>query len=665
MIALPLLAMAVLSVQVSGQVIDEKRRPVPQADVHAWAIPEHLDALNGNVGGGMVQARADASGAFVLRDLAPGRYTLIAIASVPDRGKRPFLKGAAKVSAARDVSGARITVHPARSSDFALNIQGDLQPEPASDFHIAGTVVDPQGKPIAHAEILALCKEPVPQNPDVKCSGGSWIALPTGKRATSGANGSFAVEDLPAAVFTAMAFAELGGHKYATAEPQTVSLTESRDGVRLVLAPLQAITGVLRDQRGRPLEGFRIHAAPVKPPPLWDGERTTPTTKSDGSFSIPDLPAAEYEVSVERSRARDAKPVRATPGGAPVSLQISPVPWIRGRVLGAHGLALQDVRVSPHGQVAYDGSFTALAPAGGKVQLQLEAPGYKPLAREVELRGESADVGTLTLQPERPLLVSVSGAGKPLDAAIFIQGASSERAEKLAEGRYFIARTGTGPLKLRVTRTGFVPADAVVDPALETFSVALDEGGKVSARLHDADGKPLAGRIAISYIDSSCFTEGTPSEAAADANGVATLTALKPGTCVIEARAAPFKQGDLLANRWVDVGRGGPAELEFRAPSTRSAIRVRGLAAAQAVLWAGHVPASAPASQLFPSAQRLQAAANGASLGFQLSKPENGGLSFADIAPGPYTLVYPDGTGVRRMPLDVAPGQTVIDLPKP
>jgi RNA polymerase sigma factor (sigma-70 family) len=176
-----------------------------------------------------------------------------------------------------------------RESPLLLRVGRDVTAAPGAEIEISGTVVDPQGKPLAAASVTVTI-ETGSQPGDRP---GSTLVTHQRSKLTTDANGRYA-----------MTFSSEKGKRFravATPEKRTIAGTAWVDArgdqpVRfapLRVMPLGSITGRVVDTAGRP-----VAAATVfnwgNPVPL-----TSVVTAPDGAFQLDGLPPGEFRLSVE------------------------------------------------------------------------------------------------------------------------------------------------------------------------------------------------------------------------------------------------------------------------------------------------------------------------------------------------------------------------------
>ncbi len=343
------------------------------------------------------------------------------LSHAPEGPALPVGGGERRAEGAMEVAmeGRPGLVAPRRSGDpdGGAASGGDSEVEPATTPFVEGTVVDPQGRPVAGARV------------------GIW----RGEAETlSGADGRFR-----------LAWTEPAGAPWALrargrgfAEVRVGGVSRGDRAVRIVLEPGVSISGRVLDPEGRPARGIRVGdsrtPAPKAPEdgasaesahldPRFDGAGWT-LTDGTGAFTLSDLVmGVSYPILAARSgdwALVDHGWVKAPAEGLLLRLRAGGT--LEGLVQDAAGHPVAGARVrSDDGTsvaLAFDtgsdsaGRFEArgLVP-GEALSLRVTAPGFALLLRRGVLVGGPALA--LVLEEERPALLRIvdkSGAGAPL-----------------------------------------------------------------------------------------------------------------------------------------------------------------------------------------------------------------------------------------------------------
>ncbi|HEU0035573.1 MAG TPA: carboxypeptidase-like regulatory domain-containing protein [Kofleriaceae bacterium] len=282
----------------------------------------------------LAHAESDASGTFVLRDVVPGAYTLVATMADGRTGE-------VALDAARD--------------------QRDLVVALAARATLVGRVVDPRGAPVAGVRVVALSSELAPSPPNaITDATGAFrlvgLALGTIALAVKDDQGVLATDGKP------LAIAGAGEH--------TVTLVaEARDAelhgtvVDAAHRPVADVWVTARQVGGRDVPIPGEPSATLATPPVLTDEH--------GAFTITGLRHARYEVAAETATG-SARAIGLGTAGSAVTLVLANVTAIEGRVtsrgapveqfeLACRGPA---VRITHHVE-ARDGRFTVPQASAG------------------------------------------------------------------------------------------------------------------------------------------------------------------------------------------------------------------------------------------------------------------------------------------------------------
>jgi RNA polymerase sigma factor (sigma-70 family) len=243
-------------VDVEGKVLDIDGHPFGGADIylHAWGASYE----------GFVVAKSHEDGSFRIRAIAPLTGSSVS-ARANDRTPttQPLIFG--KV-------GELVRVH----LQFA-NSGGE----------VAGRVSSASGQPIANADVLVGTEGPVEQ---LNLPDGSVGQSPASQRVRSNAAGEFRIQGV--AVGRQQLHVRVAGFAPWHGE---VEVSERRTtALDVQLATGASLTGIVRNQAGEPLADVEVWANAT-----FGFASTMRRTKSDGAFSMSNLPVGEFDVSAD------------------------------------------------------------------------------------------------------------------------------------------------------------------------------------------------------------------------------------------------------------------------------------------------------------------------------------------------------------------------------
>jgi len=259
----------------------------------------------------------------------------------------------------------------------------------------------------------------------------------------------------------------------------TVTIEDSKtERLKYELAGMPKIIGVVRDEKGSPIEGVKLRVCPMggrqdaasdakgKFEALYDpggwGGRETPIMFLVGRYEAGNL-AAAVEIEEDASQ---------------VDITLKPAATFTGRVVDPDGKGIESARITVMLRVSSWGSsigrdrittdeqgkFEIKAiPAEHKYSLYVVAEGYGEIRKE-EINTDDAvnnhlDLGALTLAVAN---LSVSGVvvdndGKPVPGArinCYGEGQSRSRAETDIEGKFTLEKVCAGKIRINADKSG-------------------------------------------------------------------------------------------------------------------------------------------------------------------------------------------------------------------
>lgn len=613
-------------VAVSGQVVDERGKPVAGARV------SYDTSGFGLGGGGRGEAKSDDKGGFRFAALAPGQYTF----------------GASDGEHVRSLSTPiEVGAQPVRDVLITLRTGGSVR----------GTVVDRAGAAVPFAVVR------IAPHPD----GGMREAMIGARQVASDERGAFEIRGLPRARLQLRAEGEA-----AASAILEVSLVEAarQEGLQVVLDVEGAISGVVVNERGEPMPELSVRCAPdFTAGAALDSFALTgmSSTTSDGSgaFTVRGLPPGAYRLWVDREGASGAGYERsqpAKPGDRDVRIVVAAPGRILGKIATGEGKApaLAKVSLSMTSQVTTrDGAFVLAEVEPGKYDVRMRGPDFaERVLRDVQVSaGKDTDLGTITVVrgrrvtglvvdgEQRPVagakvrlaaflvfeagntrdltngfddMQGVATATSDATGAFTLTGVSSLKQSQLAaetaQGRSEVATVPPGegdppPFTLRLRSFGSIAGAVTVNgkPA-----------GRVSFNVQSKDAKASAAIFATSNEDGSYVLERIP-------EGTYTVSAQRAGAMSMRAVTADVK---VVAGRRskldFDIEEGKGATLEVQV----SALPSQEVNAAQILLFEGAFAATT-GQELMSSISR----AIGVAFWMGGAVP-----AFKDVKAGPHTV---------------------------
>ena len=384
--------------RVTGRLVDTKETPL------AGRIA--LGEVSGHPTPGVLLdrfvAQTDADGRFVLDAVPVGDHALGANAP----GQAP-----------KRVEFSVVATH--RQVDL-----GDVRME--TGLTIRGRVRTRSGEAVADASVQAY-----------SMSGRSSIA----PRTSTDADGAFVLAGLEPETYRVSAFVRGQGAVSAEVEPAS-------EPVELVLDPGGTIVGRVVDDRGRPVDAFRVVArSVVQGQPL----SFSPFETDDGRFELPNVEAGSYVVSVEANEHGSATVPARVVGSRPTdvgTVKLQPGSSLRGTVVDSAGASVEGARVevirppSSQTSVSFGTEPEILTDRSGA----FEAKGLEP--GSLELRASHPDYA---ISPPATILVE-SGQPVPevrlvMDSGGRIEG-SLRRRDGTPIGAALLSVAAAGPTRM-------------------------------------------------------------------------------------------------------------------------------------------------------------------------------------------------------------------------
>jgi protocatechuate 3,4-dioxygenase beta subunit len=503
---------------ISGTVLGADGRPIPGATVSPAARPW---------GWGTIEP-VDERGGFELNGLTPGVYDVVARApglapafaaevtvdrrtdaridlvvrpgarlvgrlldanerpvagkvAVGDLDGRPVPRVLAEPFATDAAADGRFAIDGVPVGEHALGVtaqglarqrvdvavrEGDVRLEVG--IAIRGRVRSKAGQPIADALLRATVMRMGNDNTEAR----------------SEADGTFVLAGLEQGVYRVSAEAVGFGQEDKTAEA-------GGEPVELVLSPAGTITGRAVDERGQPVESFRVSARTNERSGMgFRMPRMEETTSEDGRFTLSNVSAGDYVVSVSASEM-----VAATVPGVKVaegqSVDVGTVKLtaggiVRGTVVDQTGAGIAGASVAvaplPQNWMVSGLPVEVSSDTTGAFELKGVAPG-------------SADIGAShpNYASADPVSVQVDTAKPTTDVRLVLtQGGRIEGSIRKRDGtgRAGLMVNANPMARFRPTPSGFLSATTLPDG---TFAIEHVPAGRTNVSIFARIGGPMSG----------------------------------------------------------------------------------------------------------------------------------------------------------------------------
>ncbi|HEX4954921.1 MAG TPA: carboxypeptidase regulatory-like domain-containing protein [Thermoanaerobaculia bacterium] len=477
----------------AGEVVDEKGAPVRGAIVTLG--PEGRLTAH--------RAISTADGRFHIRGVPPGFWPLLSASAPGFVGKPLVVEG---LESGEPVTGLRLVLTAQRAG--------------------FGLVVDPEGRPVAGAEVYVTARPSGAEERELR------MGTEPGAPVVSAEEGRFRVEALPPAQRLEVIARAEGFAPAIEADREVDAGRGPLDLGTLRLGPEAVVSGRVVDRSGLPVAGARVgYRLSRGLPGLTQG---TPRpirallprfTDEEGRFRFGELPSgARISVWVEHDDYLSAttEDVEVPLPDSPLEVVLEPAARLLGRVVAAGGepIAGAEVEVDPvsplppelrrsrpwraaRARTDEEGRFEVKKLAGGPYRVAASARSYLPASpRTIEVpAGSKVEGFDLVLSKGAVLEGQVlDEAGQPVlgawvsqvrelsgelirDGGTGVDGAGRYRLEGIAPGHQQLAAGAEGWLSVEksveVTETG------------GRLDFTLRRGATVRGRVIDAEGVPV------------------------------------------------------------------------------------------------------------------------------------------------------------------------------
>jgi hypothetical protein len=544
--------------RVSGQVVDEARKPVAAA---------RLTAESGSSGFGPPRlsrtlAVTGPDGKFSLRTEPEEKESWIVATK---RGLPPGKSDSFPLAAGDRKSGVAITL--------------------PSGIEVTGRVTDANGDPLSGVAVSASEAEQGARGMMMMRAEPDEIDA-----VRTGSDGSFSLRVSEST--WDFAFSR-EGYARKSVRSQRVTASES-PSIEVALDPAVEITGrVTRGANG--VEGVRVNA-------FASGNQASALSGADGSFVLSGLAAGEVRLMARKPEEFINETRSATAPANNLIIEIKPGGTIRGRAVDkstsspvttfqagvSQSMNLGGmVRTMPAQLLDFtsdDGSFELVNVPAGSTSLVVSAPGFAPARLNVSVEaGKTLDAGDVSLETGVKLAGRVTGPNgsglanvtvRPIGGLMGGPGGAGPSARTNEQGEYTLEGLTAGDETIQFSHDDYVSTRKRV--TLKGSDIRLDAqlgaGQKIAGLVVTEAGVPVA-EAAVEAMSSS----GTFEVARTNASGAFEIESAAPGRYRFTATKSGFAQATVED---FDVTTGAQVRLTLAAGGTVYG-RVLGLAPAE------------------------------------------------------------------------------------
>lgn len=509
-----------------GRVQDASARPVVGAEVRLTParspgarrpIKEREEPAEEN---NPYVARTDSQGRFLVAQIPAERVDL----TVRQRGY-----------ATGHVRGIRIPsgTEPADLVTVILKPGARLQ----------GRVIDRSGKPVRGAEVHLVDNVDHVEQENAKLKGEAPDAV-------SGADGSFALEDLPQAIPLHL-LVRASGHL-----PTGVrgAHTSAQKPLNIRLEPAAMLRGRVVDEQWAPVAGARVILT-WQPSTPENPERQVgaPIERSaianrDGRFEIRDTPAGSVVLAVSAQgylSIEGFQVVAPWPDQAQeLTLTLNKGAVLTGRISTTAGHPVSGARISAESAAEMsddEGTYTVEGVPLGRTDIHVFHPEYKLFRHAMLIQ---PGVNSLDITFEEGMEVSgrvIDSQGAPVlgaRVALFRQVSRDWREYREhtdEDGTFHFPSVARGRYRLRVSADSYATIEVkrqivVEEEPLDRLEVVLQRGGVITGRVLGLEADQLS-RVEV----TAQREDGEPVPAFVDAGGFYEIRHLQPGDYLVQA----------------------------------------------------------------------------------------------------------------------------------
>lgn len=445
-------------------------------------------------------ARSGARGRFLVPSLTP---TSAARLRAEKPGYAPTTLDIPLLEGGRTVAGLRVVLERGRS--------------------VIGRVVDGEDRPVSGAEVWLI---PRGTDPLSMSRFARYRTAMEGADALSRSDGGFRVDHLAEGPYDL----RVDASGFAPAEVPGIEIPEGGGAApaegpldlgTVVLDSAVQLIGRVVDPEGVPLAGVRLRT--VSRSERWGPPRTglsDSVTDAEGRFALRDFRSGEsVSIFTEHPGYADSRLSNVeVPAPEPLEIVLQPAARIRGIVLDPQGRPVENAQIRADrtaqswgfgrpstNRTDSEGRFTVSDVEPGEITVMAWAEGYlrDAMVHLDVAPGGRIDGVEITLHPGATVSGQVTGPdGEPLiQARVHLVRQDSPRSPgdgmelTDGDGRYRLDGIATGPQTFGAHHGDHPPTvrDLEVRPGENRLDFRLETGSRVSGRVLDSGGSPVAG----------------------------------------------------------------------------------------------------------------------------------------------------------------------------
>ncbi|MBA3462699.1 MAG: carboxypeptidase regulatory-like domain-containing protein [Deltaproteobacteria bacterium] len=278
---------------IKGIVVDEKGKPVDDVTIDARPLSDQFWWRR-------EQIKSAEDGTFVIESTRAGEYRVTARRSWADELRKPGTNDDSE-------QGEKVTVAVGKTVEVKLVVESQTGT-------IKGTVVDANGQPVPDAFISSARESDAAGARNSSAHGTrGWGWGDSEKPVLTGTDGSFVVTKLSPGKYTLRAYRKGGGE--AIAEHVAVGTTSAK----LQMKHTGSIAGTAKRESGPMPDELKVEIEDLK----TGFERTESFYKTNGKYTLHDLPAGHFTITVSAEGGQKKVETDLTEGQAKTGVDVT------------------------------------------------------------------------------------------------------------------------------------------------------------------------------------------------------------------------------------------------------------------------------------------------------------------------------------------------------